>query len=1003
MAINPECKIDFRRRLSLPFGIAPEELAADRISEYLASLNMGVEIQNNTFSEFIFGAPNRNKVKSIQFAASTDKVLLPNLSDIPGYETQELSLSNISIISVIDKVKNQTRIAASMNLEDVAIEMQKKVQFDSVSQSISKLPAPFYNNDVIRAFWPKQNSAGFIGVLGMDSFGVLPTNGVFPSNLPEYLLETYTTATEDHIGELDRLLLRSPVAGSVRFEPYYHFRLNGGDIRTICQSASGRLVIQTPETSEILEFTREIKDGALIAKNKTMTQLLNTATFIIENVDKESVIPHLYRLFVFQFSNYKNILEVNKKTSSTLSTEYQRLKLMNPNKPALKNLTVTMRRALQGWLLFMRVLHPSANDLIIYNSLQTEIKNRIEKGQLDENELVRFIDDIIGNNAWLSNFLSFVENYYIPLLVGVSWYDVLSKTGVHAQGIRFPVPVDSPPKSTGNRDEQKAHADLEAIQNIAENWMVCYSGCPLGYPSEVYRANPIQPDQKVYPDGSLTVYEVEALHIASKSPVVFPGLAGSPNLGRLPQSGVPMDLSDYSVYKVGYSSSLRINNNGYFTLVNWLNEELKELNLQIKEEEKITLTNYFDLTSSSRHPIAIALNYEDYLRAKSIRQRMDALFLVGIGEEGLNWWQNIRRPFLPAGSGTWPDGDGPAPKEPFDKDKTVIPPYDANKTVTYDNGEKISGFDIFDIESMLIACSKVKNILTDRFDIPLPIIMALCEREGVRSYAWLNRTVHDLWWISHQQQIDLSNIGYHDSIARQSIARQFWLLWPYGLDNYNNPYDTSNYIGSLNDRFTSVVNKKKNLGILSAPNGIDVMKYINERLYSRWNSASAASTAPEIKKLTRQCHWPFIVLMLARFQFCHKFIRNKTNTETFSDANKYVHTNDAWFQNDHTSDYLSLGPVDQGWKDFITYYSIIYLAHNSKPSTWSKIIQQVEDNANRGGLSVRDYLLFKYIPEDTENDNITHMIRFAISLDAYMRLVVPHGDILVNRTTAWGL
>ncbi len=957
MPSDPECSINFKRRFSIPFGIAPETLDLSKISLYLESLKVGLENRKNTYDKFTHGFPSKSKFWEVEIAGEAKKILTPDNIDPASSNISEQTISQTQAGTVTQTTFSSKAIPAGLSIQEVALEIQKKIHFDSVSKVLSRLPQPFTELDTLRAFWNKNSASSFTDVLGLNLSGVLPSGGLFPPNLPEFLLETYLTSLEKKTGEVNRFVVRSPVSGLVRFEPYYHFHLEGGTLKTICQSNSGRLVIQSQKNK--------------FKSDRSRTKLYDAQNFVIENIDRNSVANHLFLLFAFQFSHFENILNENKTSSGSGNPEFERLKFESP-KNWLKELKSSVKRALRAWIIFIGTFNAEPDDQIIFDSIPADKKQKIRKGTLKDDELIEAVNDIINDANRLSNFIIFLEKYYIPVLAGVSWYEVFDKHGLHGRGLEFPVPVDKPPKNGSDREAQRDHGFLESLQNKTLNWLVCYSGCPLGFPSKVFNPSPIPEDQTEFPGNAITTFELEALHLANRTPDIFPSLGGLDTLaGTIPTSGVPIDLSIYESLNVGFSCDFRLRRRSLYSLVDWFQELTKELNTFRKEPEIVSFEKYFDYASADqRHPLATLLKYDDYVRSKLIRHQMDEHEATTFESDNLSWWKSIRSPFIPT-FGDWPDGSGDAPQKPFLDDRTRRPPL-VSGVASFADGHISSGFDFFDLESMYIARSRVKNFLTGDFDIPMSTIMALAEREGIRLFAWLNRIVNSNRWVAFDGAFSLAGVNTKD------LGRIFWLNWPHGLDVYN-----GSSIAGANSKFDSVIALLVANDVISLETGEEVRKYITERVNS---VVPAPVSTPEIFKITRRCHWAFLVLMVGYFQYIHKFVRNKTNAPG---TPQFAHTEDDWFIDHFSQDQDGYNALSPERKNFITYYSLVYMGYNSSPTAWSRMIEDVEDTppADLGGLSLRDYLMFKYEPDSSgDDDNITHVIRYAISLDAYSRI-----------------
>lgn len=970
-----QSSINFKRYFSLPFGVPPESLDKSKTLDYLRGIQIDIDVYHNTYNKYTPSKPLKSKFLLIDAEGSNDKMILPNFSKPVNIAVNDIEIIRSTAESIINKVWKTLKIQRTATPEEIADLVKRTIFFDNDSQKISNLPIPQYGRDSIRLFWPNIDESNLPGLMDMDLPGVLPVEGLFfPS--PDYLL---ATSMHERDGELNRLNIRSPILGRVRFEFYHHFSKSDRTINILNRSNTGRLIIKGKFPDE--------------ERSKTGTHLFDETEFIIDHVDADSVIYHFYRILLFYFSNVENFVNAfHKKPNSN--------KKLNLTKTMFNAFKLSLGQLFIFWILFNKFIDGTHGNEGAYNLIPLKIRQKIEKGQKlnkiieanllkDETDwLIEMRNYIISDDQILTKFLSFVESRYVPLFIGKSWYEL---------GIEFPVSDQKEPK----KSNKHIHVFLESIHDPKKKWLVCYSGCPLGYPAPFYSSDS-ELNSTRFPSTEITTYELEAIYLAGKTTALYPDIDIQTNT----DIKLPPDLTPFSSKIAGKSCTIytrEIMNTPIYTTIDWFEELLKGVNIARKETGRLSIDKFFNQNNSTGHPITQLLNIENFLRAEAIRNQMDTLdnTKVGnasLGQISLDWWKenilwkritdHIAAPIV---SGEWPDGKIPAPSAPYKNDTTKFPQRSGG-IVQYENGfSKVSGFDFFDLESIFLARSKVRNVLTSNFDIPISVLLALADREGIRIFAWLHRN-NNLKWITNIGPVfDLSKW----TGKKHSLGRIHWLWWPYGLDWYTITEDVySKLPGVQNARFEGKIILLKNHNILDTDKDEEtIRKFFDERVNSTWPTATGPLAIPRIWKLTRRCHWAFISLMAAKFQIAQKHIREKE---------VYSYSDDSWIEDPPSINKDSTSITDR--KDYITYYSLIYLAYNShkRPATWNSIIKKVEEDTTRGDMSLRDFLVFKYCPEEYRRkldythddydpgvswmDNLAHMRRFAIGLDAYLHL-----------------
>src|SRR5207248_2175521 len=80
---------------------------------------------------------------------------------------------------------------------------------------------------------------------------------------------------------------------------------------------------------------------------------------------------------------------------------------------------------------------------------------------------------------------------------------------------------------------------------------------------------------------------------------------------------------------------------------------------------------------------------------------------------------------------------------------------------------------------------------------------------------------------------------------------------------------------------------------------------------------------------------------------------------------------------------VPLKPTDTGWKDYLTFYGMIYFSYNASPSSLVSFATAAKAALGASPLSLRDFMLFRH---SRGNEVIQNVARFVIALDAYLRI-----------------
>ena len=406
--------------------------------------------------------------------------------------------------------------------------LQAKLPRERASSRFSSLPIPFADWDAVRFYFPDKATPGFAGTLGLSEDGVILPGGALPPSLPATLLRTRVDGTSVELGELDRLILRSPVAGRFRFEPYYVYRWTGTALEPLGPSTTGRLIVEQPRLS-----SRE-RDKT----DPTKTQVFEDRLFAFEHVDRSSIVPLIHRSLVLQLRFFESL---EQHFESTATTE-PRLIIPKTSPEVFAWIVAGVNNLIRSWLAYLSVLRWRPDDAAVAGAIPADWAAKMLSRPAkvgDAKALGPIVRSILGSAAQLESLLHFSEAVYARRLSGHTWMEVLTLNGQDPNVRRFPVPKDRPPFTPKNAAEAKKHELLRLVEDPQYQWIACYAGCPVGKPAAVYA--PAAAAGSDFPPGGLTTYEVEALHAAGTAATVLGVASAATAAAATP--GLAMDLS----------------------------------------------------------------------------------------------------------------------------------------------------------------------------------------------------------------------------------------------------------------------------------------------------------------------------------------------------------------------------------------------------------------------------------------------------------------------------
>ena len=431
------------------------------------------------------------------------------------------------------------------------------------------------------------------------------------------------------------------------------------------------------------------------------------------------------------------------------------------------------------------------------------------------------------------------------------------------------------------------------------------------------------------------------------------------------------------------------------TVVDFLLEVTRGIHFFEKEAGFVDLFALQDPATGAGHPLLAVLHADEHAKAVNLRRQMDDLAATTLGADSAAWWEaNVAML-----------GVTLSPKNPYKVDRTTrrafpgVLEFDdlmAERAPGVGRGLP-SGFDPFDLESAMLACGRMSLAAGSR--LPLPVLMALMETEGIKLFAPITRLVRNtdvaaetLVWeaLSRDLAHDMGRLPVSETALLadpDQRARQLMLWFPYGLDRFGNP--------STDTDVNARVATAEVAGVFTRSPSENVAEYIRNRVFSFFlplpHLGAPLVGVPQIWKRSRRVHWAILSLMAGFYRELELDMNGAKNG--FARAGW---PEPAWLPTAPHPPMLTAAaggtavPTDPEWKDYLSYYGMIYVAYNSSPSSLLAFVDGANAARAAAGstLSPRDFLLFKH---SRDKDIIQRMVRFVIALDAYLRLDFMHG------------
>jgi hypothetical protein len=962
------CAIDYRgRKFSLPFGLAPP-LSKESLATYLGDLQASCIFYSFVKDEEKYYRPDSASdfsFRGLSLAGESEMVVPLSMRNDEAHLAEPFELDP----SVFEPSWKSVAVNAGEPADAIARRVGAKLRWDADSRQASPLPLPVFTDESLLIFWPEVEAA---------QGGLHQTKGVLEGDGgdPQYLL---STSADKRDGELDRLLLRSPAVARVRFERYRHIVRTGEKAQLNCPSAAGRLLLKTLPTG--------VTPDSTASQLATTPPLTAGRLLVFENVLAGSVAQFILPLLVYQLKNF------------------DALKSERLFKPAL---TAQFKWLLGTWLAYLKQIRPaSAPDPSNPNpSLPADLTGPFRPGRnADAKQISSLLGYVLAHEDAKASVTYYLKHFYAPVLGGVTWEEL---------GVAIPAAPDREPR----KSDPETHGLLEHLPGASETWLLCYAGCPLGHPAPIYlppAADP--PEAETLLQSYFTTFDLEALHLGGRTGAIYAGSTPTKNQSVLR----PPDLSQFAEWSGGRFAALRLVDPEWpskqaCTIYDWLGEMVKDPHPKEEVGPPVDFRDY----AAAGHPLAAALGWQTFTKAQSVRTAMTTLRNYGpsteeeswLGAQIAAWWGKKTK--LTEG-GKWPHPEGKAPIRPG--------PYNPFKTqwitTRYDEDgigiETTCGYDAFDLEAVFKAREVVRDGKSFKADVHPALFLAVADQEGYRS-------VRGVRYDRRQEVITYSpGCAFPKEIrddpeAGEQFARIVWLAWPFGLDILTNRSKKefkgqATYLSEdeqlFDDRLRMLTNKGDSSRAVLDPDAMPpvyVKWFLKKRFLAEFSGPK--NTAQEevlMRRPSRRIQWVALSLQQAYMQWLH-FALHVAETKGAGEEWAAEVVNE-FVAGPAPTPGTNANSIQR--RDYIAYYSLLYLAFHAGLPTWNGLVQKAKGLLSSGKAkspTVSLYMLLERTRDPAMSDKDlrqwANMMRFAVALDAYLR--IDYTTFKINATDPEG-
>jgi hypothetical protein len=885
-----------------------------------------------------------------------------------------------------------------------------RLRWDSRSLMESPLSVPFHPDAAIVA-----------------AFGGPPdTSGLLASDLPGSLAETpppvphlLATSVEDGGGELDPSLLRAPAPGVVRFERFHHVvHAAGSGMLTLRRpSREGRLVIVTipPES---------VQPSALVDAFDDVAAIDRRLFFTFEDVDAESVLEILPAIVIDQVRRFGELLDA----PACLTND-------DPGR-FLRETLVWLLRTWQAAAELEGLL------ALVPTSIADTLRGLVPPGWMPAGRggdavLRAALTLVVAHGDALSALKDFVSEIFAPLLLG----DALADVGIAID------PEDAAPGTPAK--------ELVDFAGLSLRWLPCFAGCPLGRPGSVWVPDEIRPlvwdeeNERFKVDGGLlhrvvySTFQVEAFYQArlggEGDPIADPAEARAD--GAITEAALRDWWQALPGSTLGSKTVLRLLELDLparsFTTLDWLGELTHGT---ARRRAQLPLLD-FEPDATAGHPLAELVDWDGYVRARGVRDGTDQLDASRVHDRTLSWWVAHTR--LADAAGKWPSMWSavripasprtpyrPAGRSTSGRDRTVTDgPWqyvlsEAPAVPETKSSVARCGWDDFDFMAVAQAAAAVRDGRTFQGPVHPALLLAVAETEGYRLFAPQSR-VRDVppdrgrredgasfVWGPPPDQAQMM-LGQGESVAlyyARDLAIANWWLHPHELDVM--VYSRADKPQTVANEGAWVVNRLLRPDWGGKPGDApptdpidpnrtfidpeflpgDAYEFSRRRVVGEWIKLNGADVVRTFR-LTRALQPLGLAVQAAIFQWVHRQLSEMTG-----------YLGESYTRVDELADpgipppSPGVDALDPARADYIAYWATVYLAFNASPGVWNKWVNLAQAR-RRGTERATHYLVYRLDNSTSTPPNapvygaLSNMMRFAVALDAYLRIEFETGAV----------
>ncbi len=920
------------------------------------------------------------------------------LPDIPQARWDEVSVQYMTMGRNESPAEYEARIAG-------------RVQWDDRSLITSPLPLPFHPDATLVAAWGAPAETG--GLLVDDLPGALAET---PPDVP-YLL---ATSADDGGGELEPTLLRAPATGVVRFARYQHIvRAHPGGTLTLRRpSREGRLVMVT-------DLLGDVDSSGLSDAFDDVAEINRQLYFAFEDVDAESVLEVMPSMVVDQVRRFGELLDAP--VCATRSSE------------AGRSLRETLIWLLRTWQAAAQLEGLLA---LVPASIADTLRDLVPPGFMPRGSdgdaaLRAAVTIIFAHVDAVSQLKDFVSEIFAPLLLGDSWADLGATID----------PLDAAPGTPA-----KEALDFAAL---CGRWIPVFAGCPLGRAGSAWLPDEIRPlvwdeeTQRFTVDAAVLQRVLYSTFQAEAFYQVRLGGEGDPiaDHGEARADGLITEAALRDWWQalpgstLGSKTVLRLVELDLperpFTTLDWLGELSRGT---ARRRAQLPLLD-FEPDAAAGHPLAQLVDWDGFTRARGVRDGTDQLNASRVHDRTLSWWVAHTR--LADAAGKWPSRWSPEritarPRTPYrpagraasGRDRTVTDgPW--QYVLSQEPGIRTtewslapSGWDDFDFMAVVQAAAAVRDGRTFEGPMHPALLLAVAETEGYRLFGPSNR-VRDVppgrgrredgasfVWVP-PTNFALIMLSQGEGFARfeaNDNAIAYWWLHPHELDvmvysRDKTPQTTANegawvvnrllrpdWHGKPGDTLpTDPIDPNRTFIDPEFLPG-DIYAYVQARVAGEWIKLDGAD-AIRMFHLSRALQPLGLAVQAAIFQWVHRQVSEMIGYlgESYTRIDELV---------DPAIPPPSPGvdALDPARADYIAYWATVYLAFNSSPGVWKKWVDLAQAR-RRSTDRATNYLLYRLDNSTTAPPNLPvnaalgNMMRFAVALDAYLRIDYDTGAV----------